>query len=226
MVEFIDNILKYKSIAKYRAKTAPIWVTWAFNIDGDSLYSTGLLYGAEIALITDDSDTLGIIDGYAFYYDKKTDRIKSVSQTNKKEKATFRRATGRINDILRITFNRQPDTVNSDKPDNLYQFFVDNFIAGTYVPVSDYKGVTTMILSKNGSVKGFKGFDTYELYDFFGTSHPTGDNDALVFYDTVTVREATYKWQYSDSTFILTRMHRTGSDMFHVGTEKYEFIKQ
>jgi hypothetical protein len=105
--------------------------------------------------------------------------------------------------------------------------YIDNFIAGTYAPVSDYKGVATMILSKNGSVKGFKGFDTYELYAFFGTFHPTGNNDALVFYDTVTVREATYKWQYSDSTFILTRMHRnTGSDMYHVGTEKYEFTKQ
>jgi hypothetical protein len=228
MVEFIDNVLTYKSIAKYRTKTAPIWVTWAFNIDGDSLYSHGLVYSGIIPLITDDSDTLGIIkEGYAFYYDKKTDRIKSVSQTNKKEKATFRRATGRLNDILRISLHRQPDVVITDKPDNLYQFFVDNLIAGTYVPVSDYKGVKTMILSRDGSVKGFKGFDTYNLHDFFGTSHPAGNNDALWFYDTEPGRDTPYKWQYSDSTFILTRMHRnTGSDMYHVGTEKYEFIKQ
>lgn len=226
--EFTDNVLRDKTIGKHRS-TPLATQAWAFTIDNDSLESAGLLYGFSVKYderAGSKGDTLLHVETFGetftFIYDIKTDRIIAYNTTagHAKEKYSYRRATGRLNKILAYTpFNYQTG-------DSMYHFLTDSLIVGKYNPSANYAGIGTVIFRKGGSVSGFRNFDTYFIHDYFGTLHPFGDHDALIFERSDSETGEVYNWKFRGKKLTLTKMHTdTGGDSYYLGTEKYEFIK-
>ncbi|MDR2921621.1 MAG: carboxypeptidase-like regulatory domain-containing protein [Tannerella sp.] len=226
LTDYIDNILKYKTIAKYRSNPLAL-NTWAFRVDKDSLFSTGLLYGFNIAshaTTQNNNDTLALIETFGepfiLSYNKKTDKIKATNTKNPHEKYTYRRATGKLNEILSDTPFDCYQMENS-----MYDFLVNHLLVGSYEPVSDYKNIQTLIIQKRGIVKGFKNFDRYHVHTYFGTLHPYNDEDIIAFGSSESEDNGEiYSWKFSDETLTLTQMYtRDGGDSFHNGKTTYTF---
>lgn len=235
LTDFIDNVLKYKTITKYRM--SPLAAeAWAFKIERDSLFSTGLISDFQTGCNVDSSGhhdiTATIINGvggrtFILCYHEKTDKIEAINTTDHQEKYLYRRATGELDEILSHTpFQWDSEKRKYHVQDSLYFFLIDHLIVGNYEPNSDYNGSQTMTLTRDGAVKGFKQFDTYRIHAYFGTRHPYDDKDAIIFENSKSKNDyEIYSWIFSDGILTLNQMYTPdGGDFYYNGKTSYEFI--
>lgn len=235
LTDFIDNVLKYKTITKYRV--SPLAAeAWAFKIERDSLFTTGLINDFRTRCNVEPSGNHDIpatiideIGGSTFilYYNGKMDKIEAINATDYQEKYIYRRATGELDEILSHTpFQWDREKRRYHVQDSLYNYLINHLVVGSYDPISNYNGIQTMTLTKNGMVKGFKQFDTYRIHAYFGTRHPFDDKDAI-FFENSKFKDGyeIYSWKFSNGMLKLTQMYTPdGGDFYYNGKTSYEFI--
>lgn len=235
LADYIDSIFKDQAIGKHRLYHIS-WSAMSLHIQKDSLFSTGLIFFTNKKIkINPDSDTLGSIKDFGtflFHYNKETDRIEATDilpEKNNKfkdKKYIYRRVTEkRLLDIL--------DSKDEFKiRDGFHQLFIDSLIAGEYQPINNKQ---KMMLTNDGSMKGFKKYNKYSIHDYFGTSHPFQNYDAICFKDTTVISPGNapppkaqicyYNWTFSGDTLTLTELVTKNHEKYFLGKQAYKFIK-
>lgn len=229
LADYYDNIIHEQTIVKYFT-VPPAFSAWSFLIKNDSLFSNGLLSHEKLAL-KPNSDTLAIMgDGlglYAFSYSKDSDNIilenisgkayKSVS----KKKYTYRR----VNKKEPLSVILAPDKRPMDIENGLYQIFVNHLLAGSYYTKATSERFT---LQRDGGVVGFKHYNKYRLYTYFGNVHPFLPHDAVIFEDTTRFNsETVFSWELNNEILTLKEMvSRNNGKDYVLGSKVYKYVKK
>ena len=222
--DYFDNIMKYKSIAKFR--TTPLAdKAWALRIANDSIYTAGLVHGINLACYKEShiAAGIGIEDTITFnlFYNTRSDIITAQRKEQPNEIYTYRKATGKLKDILTNTpFNFELWKV-------MTQYYMEELIAGTYENVADESN--TLILSPDRTLSGFGKYNRFNLHSFFGTSYPFDNHDTISFTDTKTGESVYFTWRFNNYKLILTEIQilpETEDESYYITTRKFGFIRK
>lgn len=223
LTDYFDNIIKYKSIAKFRI-TPLADNAWAFRISNDSIHTAGLDHGLDLACLKNNNSIVSIeLNDMTFdlFYDLQSDIITAQRKDQPNEKYIYRRATGKLKETLINT------PFNSKLWDTMTQYYTEEIIAGTYENVADESN--TLVLSPDGTMSGFGTCNRYHVHTFFGTFHPFDNHDTCVFTDTITGKSKHFKWTLYDNKLTLTFIQilpDTDDERYYISTQKFGFIKK
>ena len=238
MSDYIDSILANRSIAEQASKGLT-WSAVILIIDDDTLASHGLLYGKKKLELNNNIDSLVLIQeagSYQFFYDSGNDLIKAKSiedYSGRKDSITY--VFRRINKKERRLIDGIEGKRFFEKLEpNFYAFFIDSLISGKYEPLMNDNDISILELKPSGQLSGFKNFNKYIIHDYFGTLHPYGGEDAIIFEDTTIVNDGNgpptnmevYSWEFNEDTLILTEMLTEDHERYYKGTKTHVYIKQ
>lgn len=223
LTDYYDNIINEQTIVKYFT-VPPSFSAWNFLIKNDSVFSTGLLSHERLAL-KNGSDTLTLMsDGlgsYAFFYNKESDLITLEDTESKKKKYTYRR----VKDKDPLSSVLSPKKTPREIEQGLYQIFVNRLIAGHYYTRASSEKFT---LKNDGGVVGFKHYNKFQLYTYFGNVHPFMPYDAIIFEDTTRFNSTTvYSWELNNEILTLKEMvsNKGGKD-YILGSRVHKYVKK
>lgn len=222
LTNYFDNIMRYKAIAQFRITTLAS-NAWAFRISNDSIHTAGLVHGMNLACYKD-TNIVAFIDLYNditfnLLYDMQANTITAQRKKYPNEKYIYRKATGKLNEILTNT------PFNSELWDVMAQYYTEELIAGTYKNVVDDDNI--LILSPDGTMSGFGKYNHYSIYTFFGTYFPFDNHDALTFTDTITGKCSYFTWKLNNNKLTLTQIFPdTVDESYYISTRKFGFIKK
>ncbi len=223
---YFDNILSDKQVAKHRIQP-PSWFAILLEIKNDSLTS----YGSIIELkkkINFKSDTLVRFEYFGKYYllKKQNELLLKQFSNEKRRDSTiyvFRKRT----DLKNLLENKNRVHKISDK---ITEYFNKHLISGTYI---NSKNNETIIFKENGELINFKGFDKYEVRNYFGTLHPHNNLDVITFINSSTNEHEQLNWQIQEHKLILTEFvpevrvifgKKAPTDNYVLGKRKMELI--
>ena len=190
LVEYFEPILQEKRIGKYRS-VVPALTAFHLTIDENNLMKTlGLLsfsYSNHVKVINNhDSicsiEALGGAGKMTLSYDDKNDQliIKAIDDWEgyfKGQPTIFHyKRSDELSDLKHMD-------EFSEYLDILQKYFQQKLIVGEYKVTypKEFEDLE-IIFHKNGSVEGFGEYQIYALHVFYGTFHPTGYEDKIVFY--------------------------------------------
>jgi len=227
---YIDKIMENKSIYP-QVKQKLTWNVILLKIDNDSIETHGLIMKNKLSL-SNNLDSLTTINGMNHNYELKyLSASKIITAINLEEKDTINYIFRKLKpDERRLINGIDNKYFHQGLSSNFYSFFIDNIISGSYKYVKD--STKSVDFYKNGTTKGFKGYNQFSIHDYFGTLHPF-PSDAIIFRDTTKVRDfkkpplhtGIYNWKFRKDTLILTEMKTKNYEEYFIGTEVYELIK-
>jgi len=236
LTNYVDDILKTKSIASHTSKglTRDAII---IKIQGDSLVTHGLIMGDKFRL-SNNADSLTTIKGLRYYqlsYDKYIKQIRATAINDKSDRQDtityyFRRVKS---DEQRLIAGIDGKLFFENLEHNFYDFFIDSIIRGTYKPLGKSNDFKTLELGKANLTSGFKNYNRYSIHDYFGTSHPFGGNDAIVFEDTTIsppenappTNIVFYNWSFNGDTLTLTEMLTETHLSYYLGTKTFKLLR-
>ncbi|CAI8448550.1 MAG: Uncharacterised protein [Cryomorphaceae bacterium] len=201
---YFDKILAEKQIAKYRIQP-PTWFAIMLEIKNDSLKS----YGSIIELnekLNYDSDTLVVFDSFSGKYAlfKEDNELLLKHLPNQENNDSTNYVFSRRKDLRKLLENQ--DRVHKISS-RITDYFNENLISGTY---ENIKNSETVIFEKNGDLVNFKGFEKYEVRNYFGTLHPHKNLDVITFINSENNEFEQFNWKFENDRFILTEfIHET-----------------
>ncbi len=214
LTDYYDNILKYKTIAKYRL--LPIsWQAMLLKISGNKTYASGLINLMFKEIPSDfKSDTVGSIDDFwtgVFVLNRITGYIEAKGiSTNGDDKIYKYR---RVNDSFLKTMLSK-DTLWLEQV--FTQIFIDSILVGRYVSLDNDSNALQLL--SDGRAYGFKGYESFKIHSYFGTLHNFGNEDIINFSGNF------YSWKFNGNQFTLTEMYEIPeSDNYQLGKIKYRF---
>lgn len=243
LTDYIDSILKDKSIAKH--SQYPISeAVMSFRIHNDSLFSKGIILRGYDAKISRVNDTLKQIrfSRYTFYYNRKSDQIEATP-FRLKSNSYFRRADKEKYIYRRVKDKRLLNILGIRPTQGFHQLFVDSLITGEYKSI---KNGQMLILTSAYSMSGFKRYNKYEIFDYLERIE-LDYQDPFKSYDAITFREhkgrsseidpkyavyngAVYNWRFSGDTLTLIEMQYSRKEnarfgIYDIGKNKFTFIR-
>jgi len=211
MPNYVDSILKYKTISKYRMQWPSLFAI-LIEIDNDTLRTYGSINDIETSLDTK-NDTLHVF--------QKTIKGQLTLTLNNRTKKLELRNTDTTRKWIDKTdvyvFEKRPDLkFLTDTLDHVHytstsftNFFHDQLLAGTYEIIGTEKKV---IFSSNGQVQGFQDFHKYRIDNYFGTLHPYNNLDNITFNREIPENSnefdwELFKWEFQSDTLVLTQFN-------------------
>jgi hypothetical protein len=223
MTNYLDSILKYKSIAKYRMLPAS-WFAIIIEIENDSIRTYGSIYDNSFVAVSK-TDTICIIDRtlsglYSLTYIETTGNLE-LKQINTKNRKV---------DSVTYMYQKRTDleflTNNLDKVhktgSNFTKYFNKNLVAGQY---NLYRKVVRFL--EDDRVENFQNYKEYQVGNYFGTYHPFQDRDILIL--TSNDGEVDYwEWKIISNNLILTKLtiDWKKSDDYELTKETYKLTKK
>jgi|GEM_PF-3125430 len=236
LTNYVDNILKTKSIAPHVSKRLT-WDAIVIKIYGDSLVTHGLIMGNKFHL-SDNADSLTTIKGLSYYqlsYDQSLKQIRAKATNEKSDKQDtityyFRRVKP---DEQRLIAGIDGKPFFENLEHNFYEFFIDSIISGTYKSLTKSNEVKTLELWKANLTSGLKNYNKYSIHDYFGTLHSFGGNDAIMFEDTTIIPPGNapptnivyYNWTFNGDTLTLTEMLTENYERYYLGTKTFKLLR-
>jgi len=222
LTNYFDTIIANKELAKYRLQR-PTWFGIIFHIKDSSLISYGSLIEINKKLNIE-SDTLTFFDSYGGGWDL----IKKDTFLILKQKSNQKKVDSSIY-IYRKRADLDFMTKNMDKihkiSSNVAKYFNQSLLSGSYQSI---KGNKKIIFNPNGKLIGFDKYDTYQIGNYFGTSHPHKNLDVITFSNSKTKKSKCYNWKFNDNILILTEFieqtiiyngEKVSSDDYILGSE-------
>ncbi|MDQ3111831.1 MAG: hypothetical protein M3R17_18235 [Bacteroidota bacterium] len=223
MTNYFDSIIKNKTVTGYR-KLFASWFAIAIEIKGDSIKAFGsIITNKKFSVMNSNSDTLFVFGKtargeYALYKNYTSGRLELVQTGNEKDEQ----------DSIKYIFENRPDlrylienSENEGFSKNITSYFNEHLLAGAYL--AEVKAVTFL---SNGIVTGFQNYTTYEVRNYFGTSHPFKNRDVVILKGKGV--EDYWEWKFENDTLVLTKMsvdwHVT--DDYDLTNESYRLKKQ
>ncbi|MDA9773835.1 hypothetical protein N9B82_02665 [Saprospiraceae bacterium] len=234
MSNYIDSILVNKRIrdhSRYGISALAIVI----KIQNDSLTHHGLVFSFEKLALNPNYDSLGLIMGdYQLSYDPDRDILYAKAARKNLE----------IKDSLMYSFRRVKEEeqrlmegINEKLAPykleaNLNAYFIDSLICGHYRSLSE--NTFEMKLQKTGDSNGFFGYTEYKSVDHFGTRHPFGNEDVIIFTDTTIINDGSgpptnigiYSWEINVDTLTFTKMLTEDHENFYKGSERFRFVRE
>jgi len=222
---YFDKILTDKQIAKYRIQP-PTWFAILLEIKNDSLTS----YGSIIELnykLNYESDTLAVFDSFGGKYAllRESDELLLKQFPNQENIDSINYVFNKRNDLENLLENQ--DRVHKISS-SITDYFNEKLISGKYENTKDNK---TVIFEKNGDLINFKGFNKYNVRNYFGTSHPHKNLDVITLTNPENNELKQFNWKFENDKLILTefvheKMNYKGekviTDDFVLGNNKIE----
>jgi hypothetical protein len=205
MTNYFDTIVKYKEINKFRLQKAT-WFAILLEFKNDSLYTYGSIdeNTCKFEVINDTISKLhGKIGNQNDYWLVKRDSLLVLSQINRKH----------LKDSIIYTFRKRRDLnnlVNNDLTrfkisQGVTDYFNKEILSGTYY---QYFSTKKMSFSKNGEVINWSKFHSYEIDNYFGTSHPFGNLDVVTLSHSKKNKQNYYSWKFQCDSLVLTELKR------------------
>lgn len=203
MTNYFDTIVKYNQVAKYRLQRAT-WFAILLEFKGDSLFTYGTIdeNSYKIEVLNDTITKLHArIGNKSDYWLVKRDTILILKQINE---------VG-LNDSLVYIFRKRPDLnylVNNNEiglriSNNVTNYFNQELFSGTY---NQYFSSKKMSFKPNGDVVNWSKYDSYEIDNYFGTSHPFGNFDVVTLSNLSKNKRDYYSWKFQGDSLILTEL--------------------
>ncbi|MDH6307148.1 hypothetical protein M2451_002382 [Dysgonomonas sp. PFB1-18] len=201
LTNYFDSIAFNKKLAEYRIQP-PTWFAILIKIDRDSLECFGSIETAKYPL-NRNNDTLVIlsssITGDNWHLIRKDLSLWLIPVINKEN-----------TDTTVYTFRKRDDLKPCFENIGFYrinvaQYFNEILFKGVYI---DIKTNHKIEFADNGRLIGIEGFDTYQVRDYFGTSHPHYNMDVITFSNTDNNEFKQYNWVFSGDELLLTEFVR------------------
>ncbi len=200
LTNYFDTIIENKEIAKYRIQT-PTWFAFLLVIENDSLKSFGSI-GKDEYFIEKNSDTLTTItsdvagDNWYLIIDKPKLKLVQYLEEERGDSTvyTFRKR----DDLNYFTHNNIGFSTISK---NVTEYFHEHLFKGKYRSTDSQKEV---VFDENGRLTGIDGFNSYEVKNYFGTSHRHKNLDVITFKNSENNEYKEYNWVFSYNELVLT----------------------
>lgn len=233
LTNYIDKINETKSIEPQVMQNRLTWDAIILKVEKDSIETHGLIMKSKLAFSKniDSLTTLKGMGNYKLNFDKTNNSIYAVDLSGV-DTVIYRFRKIR-DEEKRLVENIDGKPFFEQLSQNFYDYFIETITAGTYRPLTKSKDISTLNLTTNGIMNGFKKFDEYSIHDYFGTLHPF-PGDAIIFTDTKKeIKEnqppdnsEAYKWEFKNDTLILTEYVTEDYERYKLGTTQYKFVRQ
>lgn len=208
MPDYIDSVLTYKTISKYRMQW-PTWFAILIDIDDDTIRTYGSINDLQTSY-NGDKDTICVFE--------KTVTGKWMlsfnEETQKLELRHIKLGTGRNEKDPKVyVLEKRPelsflldslDKIHKTRT-NMKNYLSKELFEGTYEVVGENRDV---IFQSNNKIKGFQDFTEYHIDVYYGTSHPFNNLDNIKFYrnqnDNQDFNWEMFHWKFKGDTLILT----------------------
>lgn len=195
LTNYFDTIVANKEIAKYRLQT-PTWFAILIEIGTDSLENWGSIEQAKYPLKRS-SDTLTVLSSYVTGYDwylvKNGFELQLIPVPNKEN-----------TDSTIYIFRKRDDlnyfTKEGVFEENVTHYFNDQLFKGKYLNIDTKQEV---VFADNGKFIGMKGFNSYEVRNYFGTLHMYHNLD-VIYFSNGNGEFKQYNWVFSGKELLLT----------------------
>lgn len=200
LTNYFDTIVENKELAKYRLQT-PTWFAILLEIENDSIKTFGSI-STEKLLIENEKDTLATlssnITGSKWWLIKKGDQLNLIQYPNQKR-----------HDSITYIFRKREefDYFTKENTDffiigqNVTKYFNQQLFKGKYF-IQDTQN--KVVFKADGSLTGIDKFDTYEVRNYFGTSHSHKNLDVITFKNENDNIFKQYNWVFKNELLILT----------------------
>ncbi len=201
MSNYFDTILEKKEIAKYRLQE-PSWFGIILKINGKSLISYGSIYKKSQTINTN-SDTIGSFNHYEHKWLLiKKDSLLTLIRYDSTAKETKKYIYRKRNDLSHLIKNVPVELVyESPFSNNVTEYFNQKILSGDYVNISTNEKIT---FTKDGKIKGLKGYDSYRIRNYFGTLHPHNNLDVVRLINSYNNTTKELNWVFKNDKLILS----------------------
>ncbi len=212
MTNYLDSILENKTIAKFRLQPAT-WFAIIIEIKNDSIRTFGSIHDTDFSPIQFGTDSLitlknSLTGDYSFKMNLKTGILEMKSNGNDSVNYSFKKR----NDLKFLTENL--DKIHKTST-NFTNYFNEKIIAKKYI--LNQKEIN---FAADGQLENFLGYKSYQVKNYFGTSHPFKNLDVLI----LKKEDGTidyWNWYFEHENLILTKLFCDFKS-----TDKYELTKE
>ncbi len=221
MTNYFDTIIATKEIAKYRLQE-PTWFAILLKVKDNNLYAYGSIYKRQ-KTIYPASDTIAIFSHFdCKWHLIKKDSLLTLIRYDSIKKETKRYTYRKRND-LSLLLKEVPIKISYENKfsKNITKYFNKKILSGKYINLYTNEKIT---FTKEGEIKGMKGYDLYKIGDYFGTLHPYNNLDFVRLINTSNNKTKTLNWMFRHDTLILSRFNVEVVNRFDKQTPTDNFV--
>lgn len=208
MADYVDSILTYKTISKYRLQW-PTWFAILIDIEDDTLRTYGSILDIETPY---DSvgDTIHVFENtvtgqWTLTLNQQTQKLELRNTDSIREEIDPKTYVFEQRSSLRFLLDTL-DQVHQTRT-SFTNYFIDKLFVGTYDIIGTDEQVT---FDSKGQIIGFQDFQKYDLDIYYGTLHPYNNLDNITFYRDLPAGSKEFdwelfKWEFKGDTLILTQ---------------------
>ena len=200
---FVDSTVINRSIGRYRMHY-PVWFAIFLDVGKETVRAHGSIMDDEVP-IDPHGDTLCVfsktVSGKWCLISKGKSLELHHLDTSRQGQKVY--ALEKRTDLAYLLEEQQ----KVHKTDSaITRYFHEKILVGSYQLVGTEDRV---IFETNGRISGFQDFISYEVDSYYGTLHPYGNLDNLMFYRDVEPDFGVdnwelYQWEFSGDTLVLT----------------------
>ncbi len=217
MTNYFDTIITKKELAKYRLQ-APTWFAILLKIQNKNLYAYGSIYKSQ-KTIHYNSDTIATFKHFDYKWNLiKKDSLLTLIRYDSIKKETEKYIYRKREDLKLMIEN---DTCPDYFDDNVTIYFNQKILSGEYINIHTNKKI---IFTKDGKIKGFRGYDSYRIRNYFGTLHPHNNLDVVRLINTSNNKTMELNWKFKNDKLILSKFNVEIVDRFGEKTPTDNFV--
>lgn len=200
LTSYLDSIVINKEIARYRL-AQPSWFAILIDIRKDSIFLHGSILDLALPLSIK-GDTVATFNSFAgrWMLLQRDDQLLLQQSSNQSQKDTAPYHYRLRNDLRFLTKDLDPVHQLSS---NITHYFHQQLLVGSYQNSQTNKAIE---FHEGGQLTGFLPYNSYQIKDYFGTSHNYQNLDVVYFKQDTPLQWMPYHWKIKGQVLTLTKL--------------------